>query len=265
MHIDYGLLNQALYVVTEKDPDALLAMPASRLAAPEGMQTFLNEYMPIIKGRDLQVAAAYFASSWRTMLTAHMYFMTACEGSPDLSLQNLTLEIRMANQYPCIFFVLGCLDVHAWPAVRDEAWRQETAGHWLETTLRPLMEMAAEVSGVPVRQLWGQMPLGVEFYLDYLGKMTGEPVLQERMAEQKGFLAKELSASWFGLSRNPFDLKAVWLEDPYRPSQKTRMKPTCCLAYRTDTGHGYCYGCPKLSKTERAAKYEEIVKAQAIL
>lgn len=131
MNIDYGLLNQALYVVTEADPDALLTMPVSRLATSEGMQTFLNEYMLMIKGRDLQVAAAYFAASWRTMLTAHMYFMTACEGSPDMALQSLTLEIRMANQYPCIFFVLGDLDVTAWPAVRDEAWRQETAGHWL--------------------------------------------------------------------------------------------------------------------------------------
>lgn len=127
------------------------------------------------------------------------------------------------------------------------------------------MEMAAEVSGLPVQQLWGQMPLGVEFYLDYLGKMTGEPVLHEQMAAQKEFLAKELAASWFGLPRNPFNLKEVWLDDPYCPGQKTRMKPTCCLAYRTDTGHGYCYGCPKLTKTERAAKYEEIVKAQASL
>lgn len=263
MNIDYALLNQALYVVTEEDADALLTVPGEHLAEPEGMQAFLSHYMNMIKGRDLQVAAAYFASSCRTLLTARLYFMTACEGSPDLSLRNLTVEIRMANNYPCIFFVIGDLAMKSWPAVQDDAWRQETAGLWLESTLRPVMEAAAKVSGLPVQQLWGQMPLGVEFYLDYLGKMTGGSSCHERLVEQMAFLAKDVHASRFGLSRNPFDLKAVWLDDPYRPGNKTRMKPTCCLAYRTDSGHGYCYGCPKLTKAERAEKYHEITRAQA--
>lgn len=259
MNIDYELLNQTLYVVTEKAADALITIPVSHLAALEGMQAFLDEYRLMIKGRDLQVAATYFASSWRTMLTAQMYFVTACGGSPDVSLQNLTLEIVMMNGYPCIFFVLGDLEAKAWPDARDAAWLQETVGYWLGNTVRPVLEMAAKVSGLPVQQLWGQMPLGVEFYLDYLGKRAGDAALQEQLMKQKEFLAKQLETSWFGLSRNPFDLKPVWLDDPYHPGQKTRMKPTCCLAYRTDTGHGYCYGCPKLTKAERAEKYIEII------
>ncbi|MEF2968239.1 (2Fe-2S)-binding protein [Paenibacillus sp. M1] len=262
MNIDFGLLEQALYVVTRERENALVTIPADLLTDRQEAERLLKRYQELIKGQDLQVAATYYAASWRVMLTAALYLMTVCDGSPDLSLANLTLQIEMVNNYPYVFFVLKNASVRSWPVDREDSWRRETLGHYVRETLRPVMETAAAVSKLPVMQLWGQMPLGVEYYLDYIGKQIGDPAGQAQLMESYAFLTKGLEAEWFGLKRNPYDLKETWLDDPYHPGEATRMKPTCCLAYRTESS-GYCYGCPKLTKADREAMYREITAAAA--
>lgn len=41
-----------------------------------------------------------------------------------------------------------------------------------------------------------------------------------------------------------------------------RIKASCCLAYLTDTGHGYCYSCPRMGEEERM---EQRMKIEATL
>ncbi|RCX19178.1 hypothetical protein DFP94_105195 [Fontibacillus phaseoli] len=261
MNIDFGLLDRALSVVTEKRENALLTIPAEMLPDREQAERLLTFYQEQIKGRDIQVAATYYAACWRVIPAAILYMISSCEGSVDWSLKNLIIQIDIVNGYPRFFFVLKDSAENPWPSKEREEWRGEVLGSFVRDTLRPVLETAAAISGLPVAQLWGQMPLGVEFYLDYMGNQIENPSCKEIFKAQYAYLARILDAAWFGLKRNPFDLKEIWINDPYRPGEQTRMKPTCCLAYRTDTGHGYCYGCPKLSKSDREAKRKEIMAA----
>ncbi|MBQ4900112.1 (2Fe-2S)-binding protein [Paenibacillus sp. Marseille-P2973] len=263
MDIDFGLLDRALSIVTEERADALFTIPAERLPDREQAERLLEVYREQIKGKDIQVAATYYAACWRVVPAALLYMVAGCDGGVDFSLKNLTIQIGIVNDYPRFFFVIKDSAKNAWPTGDISEWREEVLGAFIRDTLRPVMETASAISGLPVAQLWGQMPLGVEFYLDYLGKQMGDPSVTEPFKEQYAFFSRVLDAQWFGLKRNPFDLKETWIEDPYRPGEMTRMKPTCCLAYRTDSGHGYCYGCPKLSKADREAKRKELVAAMA--
>lgn len=261
MTIDFKLLDRALSILTAPREDALVTIPAVRLPERDEAAQLLTVYQEQIKGRDIQVAATYYAACWRVIPAALLYTMSMSKESVNWTLQNLTIQIGMVNNYPRFFFVLNECQTHTWPVGTQDDWREQVLGSFVRDTLKPVLETAAAVSKLPVTQLWGQMPLGIEFYLNYLGDQIGEPACKDKFKDQFHYLTKDLGAAWFGLQRNPFDLKEKWIEDPHRPGELMRMKPTCCLAYRTDTDHGYCYGCPKMSKAERESRRNAILAA----
>ncbi|WP_059041626.1 (2Fe-2S)-binding protein [Paenibacillus rubinfantis] len=257
MSIDYQLLEQQLGIVIQKRTDALFTMPAVKLLDREQLVSFLELYQEQIKGLDLQVSATYFATSWRVVCAALQYMVSVTPGRLHFSLENLTIQLVMVNGFPWVYFVLDDKSAHPWPAGERSSVRGNELGRFYGEVLRPLMESIAAVSGLPIAQLWGQLPLGVQFYVNAIAGRLESEALRSRLMEDYEQV-KQMPGEAFGLKRNPYQIKEVLLDDPYRPGEKSPMKPTCCLAYRTDSGHGYCYGCPKLSKSEREAKYAEI-------
>lgn len=257
MSMDYQLLEQQLGIVTLKRPDALFTLPATALLDRAQMLSFLELYREQIKGLVLQVSATYFATSWRVVCAALQYMVSVTPARLDFSLENLTIQLVPVNGFPWVYFVLNDKAERPWPVGGPSSWRISGLGRFYGETLLPVMEGIAAVSGLPMAQLWGQLPLGVQFYVRALAGRLENEGLRSRLLEEYE-LVKQLPAEEFGLKRNPYRIKEVFLDDPYRPGEKTPMKPTCCLAYRTATGHGYCYSCPKLTKTEREAKYAEI-------
>ncbi|MUG87932.1 hypothetical protein GNP92_16435 [Paenibacillus timonensis] len=259
MRLDYQLLEQQLGIVTQNRTDALFTMPAAKLLDRGQLVSFLELYQEKIKGLDLQVSATYFATSWRVVCAALQYMVSVTASRIQISLENLTIQLVMVNGFPWVYFVLNDQAEQPWPAGDRTFWQRGELCRFYGEVLRPVMERIAAVSGLPVAQLWGQLPLGVQFYVRSLADRLEDDILRSRLLEDYE-LVKQVSAEEFGLKRNPYLVKEVLLDDPYRPGEKSPMKPTCCLAYRTETDHGYCYGCPKLSKSEREAKYAEIRK-----
>lgn len=257
MNIDYQLLEQQLGIVTQKRTDALFTMPAVMLLDQAQLISFLEFYQEKIKGLDLQVSASYFATSWRVVCAALQYMVSVTPGKLHFSLENLTIQLVMVNGFPWVYFVLNDKREQPWPVGDGSSSRRKELGRFYGEVLRPVMESISAVSGLPVNQLWGQLPLGVQFYVRSIaGHLEDESARSQLLEDCE--LVNQMAPEEFGLKRNPYQIKKIWLDDPYRPGEKSQMKPTCCLAYRTETGHGYCYGCPKLSKSEREAKYAEI-------
>lgn len=266
MNIDYELLEQQLGIVTQEQTDALLTIPADQLFSHEGMRPFLEEYQKLIKGLDIQVAGTYFAASWRVVCAALQYMLSLeCGGGVHFLPRNLTIQIKEVLNYPRTFFVLKDLENLTWSEEGERtALRESVIRTFYQDGLRPIMETIASVTKLPLTQVWGQIPLGLSYYVELISAKLEDDLQRSRMREDYEFLTKELPADCFGLKRSPFDIKEIWVDSPHRPGEKTRMKPTCCLAYRTDTGHGYCYTCPKLSKEEREAKRLEIMEKAAV-
>lgn len=254
-------ISELLSIQTERRENAIYTIPAGDLPDREQMGKFLAFYQEQIKGLDLQISATYFASSWRELCTALLYLLSLTSKGPNVSLENMTVQVEFVNHFPRVFFVLNQPDERHWPESDGgrDGLLEKVLGPFFQETLVPVMVSMAAVSGLPVTQLWTQLPLGIEYYIDYLAShLEASPEQRDKLKEDYDFLIHRLGPQWFELKRNPFDLKPIYVDDPYRQGEQMRMKPTCCLAYRANTGHGYCYNCPKLTKSEREAKYAEI-------
>ncbi|WP_433944412.1 hypothetical protein [Paenibacillus sp. SN-8-1] len=258
MKLNYELFEQLFCIVREDPHDAVLSIPASDILKEEAAISFLKAYQIEIKGQDLQVAATYFASAWRGICVTLQYMISLSDVRLDFSLTNLTLHLSRKNGYPSIFFRLRDAAEHPWPDQDRDSRRLEAIEGFYKETLRPVFGVLAGISGLPAAQIWGQLPLGVAYYIRHIsGKLEQEPD-RIRLQEDHEYLVKNVDPSVFGLSRNPFHYKPKWIDDLYNPGQQSQMKPTCCLAYRTDTGHGYCYSCPKLTRQQREEKAASI-------
>lgn len=261
MKLDYELFEQLFGIVREHPHDAILSIPASELLTVESAEAFLKAYQIEIKGQDIQVAVTYFASAWRGLCVTLQYMISLSEVRLDFSLANLTLHLSRRNGYPSVLFQLQSRAEHPWPAQDRNNWRSEAIQSFYRDTLLPVIGVLASVSGLRAAQIWGQLPLGVAYYLRHISGTLEQEADRIRLQEDYEYLTQEVDSSIFGVSRNPFDYKPKWIDDPYHPGQLSQMKPTCCLAYRTDTGHGYCYSCPKLTRQQREEKAASIKAA----
>ncbi|MNI04957.1 hypothetical protein D3C73_578960 [compost metagenome] len=263
MNMDYKLLESQLYVVTELKSDAIYTIPAVELSDREKLEQFLTFYQHQIKGLDIQVAGTYLAASWRVLCTAIQYMIGVADRWLSFSPENLTIQVRVVNNYPFLFFVVKDSQELSWPEGEKSEWREEWLGRFYQQTIAPVFACISNITGLPLGQVWAQIPLGIEYYVKHINSILEEETHQEELMEQYHFLIRELDPSWFGLHRNPFNINWKWIDDPRREGGKVPMKPTCCLAYRTDTGHGYCYSCPKMTKEQREDKRQQMIAASS--
>ncbi|AZK48885.1 (2Fe-2S)-binding protein [Paenibacillus lentus] len=259
--IDYQFLEQQCHVIGDCREQAIYTIAGLDFLDRQRAERFLTLYQAEIKGLDIQVAATYFAASWRVLCTALQYMVSLTSSRLNFNLENLTLQIVPVRQFPTIFFVLHSSSELTWPEGEASEWREAQLGSFYKETLRPVMETAAQVSGLPVTQLWGQLPLGVTYYLRQLANQLETEEQRNQLRTNYEYL-RTISPDWFGIRRNPFVLKEILVDNPYSPGEKMPLKPTCCLAYRTDTGLGYCYSCPKLTKKQREQKRAELMQQQ---
>lgn len=263
MDIDYKLLETQLSVMTELNKDAEYTIPAVKLLDCEGAREFLLFYQTQIKGLDIQVAGTYLAASWRVLCTGMQYMIGVTDRWLSFSAENLIIQVCTINNYPRVYFILKDAQELPWPTGDRNVWREEWLGRFYQGTIAPVFATISAVTGLPQGQVWGQIPLGIDYYVKHLRDMLVNESDQQSLMEHYHYLVNELAPGWFGLSRSPFNVKPKWIDDPRHPGEQMRMKPTCCLAYRTDTGHGYCYSCPKMGKEERQAKYAQIAAASS--
>ncbi|MGG4554185.1 hypothetical protein [Paenibacillus humicus] len=259
--IDYQFLEQHCHVVRSFREQAIYTVEGQELLDRQQIEQFLTLYQSEIKGLDIQVAATYFAASWRVLCTALHYMASLTSSQLNFRLDNLTLQIVRVQQFPTIFFVLQDHTESASPEGEASVWQEQRLGCFYQETLRPVMETVAGVSKLPVTQLWGQLPLGIVYYIKQLANRLDTAEQRERLwADHES--VKEMSAEWFGVKRNPFALKEIMVDNPYTPGEMMPLKPTCCLAYRTKTDLGYCYTCPKLTKQQREEKRSQLMQKQ---
>lgn len=263
MNIDYKLLENQLSVITELKQDAIYTIPAVDLLDRDKAASFLLFYQKEIKGLDIQVAGTYLAAGWRVLCAAVQYMLGVTNRWLSFALGNITIQVSRVHDYPRIFFVVHDSHELLWHEGDRKEWREEWIGGFYQKTIAPVFENISAITGLPLGQVWGQIPLGIEYYVNTLKETLDHETDQQALMEQYSFLVKELDPGWFNLSRNPFAVKPRWIDNPRRPGEQMQMKPTCCLAYRTDTGHGYCYSCPKMTKEQREAKHAQILAASS--
>ncbi|WP_133297892.1 (2Fe-2S)-binding protein [Paenibacillus paeoniae] len=141
--------------------------------------------------------------------------------------------------------------------------KSRVEGHkqWLDFFYRgqvtPLIQTLSQVANVHVIQLWGQITNAL--YPQWQAELAdvSDPVSRTRINECFQMLKCEIKTSAFGLRKNPFAIKQIYIEHPTIPEQKVWMKAACCLAYRLEGEIGYCYECPRLKEADTVVRREK--------
>ncbi len=256
--IDFHTYEKLFMVTPQPLPHSLFAIRLREMVEGDGASRFVTAYGPRIKALGTDVAATYFASWYGRVCSAFQYALWHDAVILDLTLDNLTLQMTEEDTYTVLAFCMKNAHARALP----QCERRDVLIKSMEFfygQARQLLEAIAAAGRISPGQLWGQLATRLHYLQDYWSKEAKTEQQQELLHTTFDMLCKQLRPEVFGRSKNPFDVKFRMVEDPYEPGAMMRVKATCCLAYRTDTGHGYCYTCPRLSKADRELMRQKMI------
>ncbi|ADC48566.1 Siderophore Ferric reductase (AHA_1954 family) [Alkalihalophilus pseudofirmus OF4] len=127
--------------------------------------------------------------------------------------------------------------------------------------LRPVIEMVALTSTLPIQQAFGL--LCNPFYKQQEAWMVTADDERKKQINDDLHTLREVDCEVFGLKRNPYDVTFRYVDSWWEPIEPVRVKAACCMSYVKEGGKK-CYACPKLTKEERKARGEEIKREKSM-
>jgi hypothetical protein len=265
--LDYAQLEELVKIVTDTPEDAVYSGPVVEWLDPDKLRSVLEYYSELLRAEDDLTTAVYFANQLRSLVFAQHFMVSLCERRLDLSLSNLRFHIRYQEKYPSIS--LQVIDKTELDNVRQDDHSPSPSGQaeqvfrdFYSLQIRPLLEAMAAAGGTSIGQMWGQFPLTLLYFKDRLQPLLTDSQDVERFERDYHYVTQELEGDVFGRKRNPFTVRLVELDNPYRPGEKAYMKPSCCQYYKTGGGQQYCFTCPRMSSSQREERRLEIVASR---
>ncbi|MBY9079259.1 (2Fe-2S)-binding protein [Paenibacillus sp. HN-1] len=235
---------------------AAYSFSAREIAEPEGMDRFMDIYVPMMKALERKAAGAYLANWIASPALALLYGLSAGGAAVGMELSSLTLHLIPSKGYCRVAWSVG-----EWietPLGEDrEAQKGDIVSvlkQFYQETAGPLIREASRASGLSITDAWGQLPTRFNYYESMLEREESDPTtVRFRESYQ---LLKDLPADIFGLHRNPFKVEVRYTEDIADPGKRVQIRNRCCLYYCTEGG-SLCYICPRVSERERNRRREE--------
>lgn len=256
--LDLRVYERMYSVTLARAGEPLLELPLTGLAEPEGAARLVRVYAPEIKASTYDVAATYFASWAGRLFAACLYAMWHDGVKLDAGLGHITLQMEKGPQGIALAFRFASMHAEAVPEARfgQEEFLLHAMEELIAGTIRPLADAIAAAGGVSPGIMWALMATGLH-HIQRAWKAQASDAdapQQERMELVTSLLRERVRPEVFGQTRNPFQIKLRMVDSRDGAGEKIPVRAACCLAYKTDTDHGYCFSCPKLSEEERQAK-----------
>lgn len=261
--IDKEFYEKQFFVTVHGAAEPLWESELTKLAEPAGARVFVETYAPQIKSPSRDVAGTYFASWLGRLCAAFSYSLWHDGAQLELDFSQVTLQMDRQPRGVLLLFRLKELVAVPLPEEpKEEMAAMESAlAEFYGSQVRPVVEAVAEAAGVPSGSIWGLMATVFYYVLDMWKGSSPDERQSARLEALIKILTERLGEGVYG-RKNPYKLKFQYVESRYNPDEKMRVKASCCLAYKTETDHGYCYTCPKLSEEERAQKRQEYRQEQ---
>ncbi|NEW05858.1 hypothetical protein GK047_07490 [Paenibacillus sp. SYP-B3998] len=252
--VDFKQLEEKFFLTLYEPYNTVLTMPAFDLIQVENMMRLIDTYSPLIKAGERSTTAAFFCSWFAGVCGAMQNMLFRGDGVIlDLSLWNLSVQLYAGAQYPLFSFKINEVRFIEIPNMDRDAWCKKVLYSFYKEHVRPLIEVLSQLAQISVIPLWGQIINTLYAQMEEeLAEASDEESKKSILYHYK-ILTHGVDAGAFGLRKNPFDIKLKFIENPSNPDQKMLVKTACCLAYRLDTGFGYCYSCPRLKEKDRAS------------
>ncbi|MBD2846766.1 (2Fe-2S)-binding protein [Paenibacillus sp. IB182496] len=256
--IDYAVLESKFYIVTVERPNARLSASLAELSCEAGMAPFLDTYGQLIKATAIEAPAAYLAGMLGTLGAGLQACLSLMNRDPGWRAETVVIQLcKEGDYYSPVFLVRRAANPVAGPLEQEarEGWLTEAFGSFYGAMLRPILEAASSVSGLPIHQLWGQLPTRLNYSVPLMTDFAGvDQAVADRVNRDYDFLKTGLQPmDCFGRAKNPLNVRVRWIESLYEPERQMRMKNACCQYYQIEGG-SYCYTCPRLKESEREAR-----------
>lgn len=249
------VLEQYFSIFETKREHAILSLPASELVTSEGIARFVSVYQPLLKGFYPTVTATFFCSYLASLSAGVQYCLSIENRALEVSLDQVTVEIIPEPTYYRIGFIVPQNNLQAAPEDEEarRQWRAQILTRYYDQTANALVQAFATGTGINPGQLWGQFPGIFDYFMETLLGMSEVQHRHQHLQEDYHFLTQELDPQVFGRKKNPFQLKARFIEALMDPNKSVRIRGSCCLYFQTQEGE-YCYNCPRISEEGRALK-----------
>ncbi|ALP37171.1 hypothetical protein ASL14_14275 [Paenibacillus sp. IHB B 3084] len=263
--LDYDQLEQLARIVTDTPEDAVYSGPVAEWLEPDKLGSVMEYYGELLRAEDGLTTAVYFVNQLRGLVFAQHFMVSLCERRLDLSVSNLRFHICYQGKYPAISFQV--IDTTELDNIRQDEHHssgqaQQALRDFYSLQIRPILEAMAAAGDASVGQMWGQFPLTLLYFKDRVQPSLTDPQDVEHFEQDYYYVTRELEGEVFGRKRNPFTVRLVELDNPYRPGEKAYMKPSCCQYYKTGGGQRYCFACPRMSASEREERRLEVAASR---
>lgn len=239
-------------------PGKIYGVTLSNLIKPLEMKEFVAIYSKKIKASTPQVAATYFCKYYGWVLAGVHYF-NSINYNVKLSPSHIELQLfydKAHDKYGLIFKIVK-------PSLqygnREEIERD--IEYLYKESVTPLLQAFVVETGIKIRELWGQLCIGIHFGYDLNTKEASSHVQKQNLLDDFTYLTKKLESKVvFNAKKNPLDMTFRMIPSAKNPEVYQRMKPTCCLYYLTEGATTKCYSCPRISKEERDARRQKVME-----
>jgi ferric iron reductase protein FhuF len=246
----------------EPHPSPVAAFRLRDLYEETHMQRFLDEYVAAIKGLEPSVGAMYLTSNLILFSSALHYMVACCENAIDFASEHFTAELVYIQGTYSYYTVRFCVNKAAAVPIdtaNRERQRNELFAQLYGHTIRPIIELLHRLTGTPKLQMWGSFPQ-ITYTYESLIAQEKDPIRKQRLEADFQYTMKKMPPDAFGTKRNPYHHTYRYVDNPLNPDAPYRMRPTCCMLYRTE-GSESCYTCPRLKPKDREERKQQMLKA----
>ncbi|WP_028563237.1 hypothetical protein [Paenibacillus pinihumi] len=250
---DFPQLEEKFFLTLNEPEEIIFTIPASDLLKEESMKHLIGTYGMLIQARECSATAAFFISWYAGVCGAlqHMLYR-GDELVLDLSLSKLSVQLYNCGPYPRFSFKINELQYHKAPIQNRDDWIRELLDSFYRVNITPVIQSLAESVQMNVIPLWGQIVNTMYAQIEEELAGASDEKVWKRIISHFELLKRGVMSSAFGLRKNPFDIKRIFVEHPTIPDQKVAIKTACCLACCLNGDFGYCYECPRLKEKDRA-------------
>lgn len=246
-----SMFNIGLYSPDE----TIFSMPLTDLLDEANMKRLIEAHMPLIKTTAPDASAVSIAIGAGNLAFAQQYAMSVYRVSIDFSLENLTLHLYMQDGYEAFGYTLKQWGEHGLPVTesgRNPLLQEKLFGTY-RNTVRPLIELVSRMAAIHPRELWGQLPTNLRYYMGVWREAAESEPIRVRLEDDFRLLREELEPAAFGETVNPYRKEPILTEDLREQGRMIPVKNACCLYYKWGDGE-YCFACPRVKESERETR-----------
>lgn len=226
----------------------------------ENTVPFLEEYGKLIKACSLDVSATYFCGMFGMTCSAYISMLSLYNVAIPVTTDHLNIQFYRNEQYHFDNIAFKLTSEEWNEGEGSESWRRTQIEDFFRTIVTPTLEQISEVAGIRIRELWGQLVVGLDFGFNKGLGLAKTKDQEARLRSDYNWLTNDASPTVFNSKKNALNFPYMKVENPQDPNDFLRIKPTCCLYYQTEGAKNKCYTCPRLKPSEREKMKKETVK-----